>query len=197
MVTTIPAPTEPKVIGRRRNPVKREKFVLAVYRGDVEELWDFTVRAQVDTASAFALSAEDSTAGQRLTGLRNFLMRVFVDDDGVSIDDQPVQVVTAERDSEDAKAGTLVPVGEDEKTAGKTVQWKIGDSVFPSESLARKYADESGSSLRRFIYVMDSPYLTMEQSALEELVDVVVSAAADRPTESSGNSSRSPARRRR
>jgi hypothetical protein len=197
MVTTIPAPAEPKVIGRRRNPVKREKFTLAVYRGDTEELWDFTVRAMMDTSSVFALSADDTTSGRRLMGLRNFLMRIFVDDDGVPLEAKPVQVVTAERDTEDAKAGTLVPVDEDETSTGKTVQWKIGDSVFPSESLAEKYADESGSSLRRFIYVMDSPYLIMEQSALEELVDVVVSAAADRPTESSGGSSRSPARRRR
>lgn len=196
MTTATPATTEPKVIGRRRNPVKRTNFTLAVYRGDKEELWDFTVRAQMDTSSVFALSAEDSTAGQRLTGLRNFLMRVFVDDDGVSIEEQPYRVVTAEREDEDAKAGTLVRVGEDEDTKGKSIQWKVGDSVFPSESLAQKYADESGSSLRRFIYVMDSPYLTMEQSALEELVDVVVSAAADRPIGSSSASSRSRPRRR-
>jgi hypothetical protein len=196
MTTATPA-TEPKVIGRRRNPAKRETFKLAVYRGETEELWDFTVRAMMDTSSVFALSADDTTAGKRLTGLRNFLMRVFVDDDGVPLDAQPYRVVTSERDDEDAKAGTLVPVGDDDSVKGKSVQWKVHDSVFPSESLAQKYADESGSSLRRFVYVMDSPYLIMEQTALEELVDVVVSAAADRPTESSGGSSRSPARRRR
>lgn len=196
MATTSPALVEPKVIGRRRNPVKRESFTLAVYKGDVEELWDFTVRAQMDTSSVFALSAEDTSPGRRLTGLRNFLMRVFVDDDGVPYEAQPVQVVTATADDEDAKPGTLIPIGEDESTVGKTVQWKIGDSVFPSESLARKYGDEKGSSLRRFVYVMDHPFLAMEQTALEELVEVVVSAAADRPTESSDASPRSRAQRR-
>jgi hypothetical protein len=197
MATTSPAVAEPKVIGRRRNPVKRESFTLAVYKGDVEELWNFTVRAQMDTSSVFALSAEDTSPGRRLTGLRNFLMRVFVDDDGVGYEDVPVRVVTATDDDEDAKPGALVPVGDDADTIGRTVQYKIGDQVFPSESLARQYADENGSSLRRFVYVMDHPLLTMEQTALEELVEVVVSAAADRPTERSGASSRSPGRRGR
>lgn len=194
---TATTPEQPRVIGRRRTQAKRETFALAVYRGESEELWNFTVRAQMDTSSVFALSAEDTSPGKRLAGLRNFLMRVFVDDDGVPFDAQPVQVVTATSDDEDAKPGTLVPVDEVDDTTGRTTQWKVHDSVFPSESLARQYADENGSSLRRFVYVMDSPYLVVEQTALEELVDVVVSAAADRPTEPSGASSRSRAARRR
>lgn len=190
--------SEPRVIGRRRGQAKRETFTLAVYRGEREELWNFTVRAQMDTSSVFALSAEDSSPGRRLTGLRNFLMRVFVDDDGVSFDDTPTQVVAAEKDDDEAevKAGQLVVLGEDDEPS-TPVQWRVGDSVFPSESLARNYADENGSSLRRFVYVMDSPYLVVEQSALEEMVDIVVSAAADRPTEPSSGSSRSRAQRRR
>lgn len=194
--TTSPATQEPRVIGRRRSQARRERFQLAVYRGEAEELWDFTVRAQMDTSSVFALSADDTTAGKRLTGLRNFLMRVFVDDDGVSINDAPVQVVAADREDGDDKDGELVVLGDD-PADGRQVSWRVGDKTFPSESLARQHADEHGSSLRRFVYVMDSPYLVVEQTALEELVDVVVSAAADRPTEPSGSSSRSPARRRR
>lgn len=187
---------QPRVIGRRRTQAKRESFQLAVYRGEREELWNFTVRAQMDTSSVFALSAEDSSPGKRLAGLRNFLMRVFVDDDGVPFGQEPVQVVTADSNDENAKEGELVVLGDDDRD-GRTVQWKAGDEVFPSESLARQHADEHGSSLRRFVYVMDSPYLVVEQTALEELVDVVVSAAADRPTEPSGPSSRSRAARRR
>lgn len=190
---------EPKVIGRRRSQAKRETFQLAVYRGETEELWNFTVRAQMDTSSVFALSAEDSSPGRRLTGLRNFLMRVFVDDDGVPLGDTPIQVVPAEVDDDEAevKAGELVVLGDDDTATGRDVQWRIGGELFPSESLARQYADEHGSSLRRFVQVMDSPYLIVEQSALEEMVDVVVSAAADRPTEPSSASSRSPRRVRR
>jgi hypothetical protein len=190
--------SEPRVIGRRRSQAKRETFSLAVYRGEVEELWNLTVRAQMDTSSVFALSAEDASPGKRLTGLRNFLMRAFVDDDGVPLQEQPRQVVPAEKDDPEAevKAGELVVVGDDDDN-NLPVQWKIGDSVFPSESLAHSYADENGSSLRRFIYVMDSMYLAVEQSALEELVDVVVSAAAARPTELSSGSPRSRAQKRR
>lgn len=196
MATTTPARPEPKVIGRRRSEAKRETFQLAVYRGEKEELWDFTVRAEMDTSSVFALSAEDSSPGRRLMGLRNFLMRVFVDDDGVPHGETPVHVVPAEADDPDGedgpvKAGQLVPVGEDDEVDLDAAQWKIGDSVFPSESLARQYGDEHGSSLRRFVLIMDSPYLIVQQSALEELVEVVVSAAADRPIEPSRASRRS------
>jgi hypothetical protein len=195
-VMTATVPDQPRVIGRRRTQAKRETFALAVYRGETEELWSFTVRAQMDTSSVFALSAEDSSAGKRLMGLRNFLMRVFVDDDGVPFGEQPQQVIVADEDTDEHKRGQLVVLGDDDAD-GRPVQWKAGDSVFPSESLARQYADEKGSSLRRFVYLMDSPYLVVEQTALEELVDVVVSAAADRPTEPSSASSRSRAPRRR
>lgn len=189
---------QPRVIGRRRSQAKRETFSLAVYRGEVEELWPLTVRAQMDTSSVFALSADDTTPGKRLTGLRNFLMRAFVDDDGVPLGEAPVQVVPAAQDDPDSevKAGELVLLDDDNDNDAPVV-WRIGDKTFPSESLARTHADENGSSLRRFIYVMDSMYLAVEQSALEELVDVVVSAAADRPTEPSGGSSRSRPQRRR
>jgi hypothetical protein len=169
----------------------------------------------MDTSSVFSLSADNVTPGERLGGLRNFLMRAFVDDDGVSIDDQPEAVVDQPTthvemvDDNGKPAGRadgpvteLVPVSEVESTRGREVQWRVshpkdGDQLFPSESLARKYADENGSSLRRLIYVMDSPYLIVEQTALEEIVDVIVSAAADRPTEPSGASSRSRPRRAR
>jgi hypothetical protein len=202
MATTSPATTQPKVIGRRRTQAQRETFQLAVYRGEKEELWEFTVRAQMDTSSVFSLSADNVTPGERLGGLRNFLMRAFVDDDGVSIDDVPTRVTVAPHDvegddeNEPVKAGQLVPIDDDD-TDTRGVQWKMGDSVFPSESLARQYGDEHGSSLRRLIYVMDSPRLIVEQTALEEMVDVIVSAAADRPTEQSGASLRSPRRARR
>lgn len=195
MTATTPT-DEPKVLGRRRGTSKRTSFKLAVYRGESEELWGFTVRASMDTGSVFALSADDVSPGRRLGGLRNFLMRNFVDDDGVSYDDAPVQVVEAD-DSDEATSGQLVLVGDDTDTSGQTVQWRIGGEVFPSESLARQHADENGSSLRRLVYVMDSPYLTVEQSALEEIVDAIVSAAADRPTEPSSVSSRSRPRRPR
>jgi hypothetical protein len=190
MATTTPA--QPKVIGRRRTQAKRETFSLAVYRGEVEELWNFTVRASMDTSSVFSLSADNVTPGERLGGLRNFLMRAFVDDDGVSMHEHPVQVVEAETDDEETgtKAGELVPVDDADDALGSSIRWRIGGEVFPSESLARQYANENGSSLRRLVYVMDSPYLIVEQSALEEIVDVVVSAAADRPTEPSSASSR-------
>lgn len=200
MATT--ATPEPRVIGRRRSQAKRETFQLAVYRGEKEELWNFTVRAQMDTSSVFALSADDSSPGRRLAGLRNFLMRVFVDDDGIPLDAQPIQVVPAPRDVEaegdhlPIKAGQLVPIDDVDEAEQRGVQWKIGDASFPSESLARQYGDAHGSSLRRFVQVMDSPYLVVEQTALEEMVDVVVSAAADRPTEPSAGSLRSPRRAR-
>lgn len=198
---TPPATTGARVVGRRRAAAKRETFELAVYRGEAEELWPFTVRAQMDTASVFDLSTEEISAGQRLGGLRNFLMRAFVDDDGVALTERAVAVVEAEAGEEENKPGELVPVEPDESTRGRDIQWRIttptGEELFPSESLARKYADENGSSLRRLVYVMDSPYLIVEQSALEEIVDVIVSAAADRPTERSGASSRSRPRKAR
>lgn len=201
MTTTAPAA---RVVGRRRAAAKRETFQLAVYRDETEELWDFTVRAQMDTSSVFALSADDVSPGRRLAGLRNFLMRVFVDDDGISLDDDPVQVVQAEADEstsgEPSGKGELVPVDDVTDADTAAAQWRIGSgkhqALFPSESLARQYANDkdNASSLRKFVYVMDSPRLLMEQTALEEIVDVVVSAAADRPTEASNNSSRSRAR---
>lgn len=204
MTTT--APTETRVVGRRRSAAKRETFQLAVYRGEKEELWDFTVRGQMDTASVFALSADDVSSGRRLMGLQNFLMRALVDDDGISIDSVPVQVVQAQT-AEDSTSGSdtgkgeLVPVDDVDSPDLATSQWRIGEgahqALFPSESLARQHANENGSSLRRFVYVMDSPRLLVEQTALEEIVDIVVSAAADRPTEASSNSSRSARRKPR
>src|SRR4051794_20896695 len=126
MTATTPATTTAPVVGRRRAPAARTTFQLAVYRGEAEEMWPFTVRAQMDTSSVFSLSADDVSAGQRLGGLRNFLMRSFVDDDGVPLKDVPIQVVEAEADDEEAgvKTGELVVLGEDERAAGRDTQWR-------------------------------------------------------------------------
>ena len=36
-----------------------------MYRGETEELWPFTVRAQMETSSVFSLSADNVTAAAR------------------------------------------------------------------------------------------------------------------------------------
>lgn len=193
--------TEPRVLGRRRHTIPRVEIPIAVYRGDAEEVWTFTGRANLDTSSVFGFGADDTDGARRLRALRDFLLRVFIDDDGVGVDDVPTEVVesaTASSDDGEGASTELVPIDEATGRFDRDgAQWRIGGQLFPSESLALAHAREHGSSLRRFVFVMDSPRLTVEQSALEEIVDVVVSAAADRPTEPSSGSSRSAARRRR
>lgn len=205
---------EPRVVGRRRNPVKRVDFTLAVYDSqDREHLHTLTARAQVDTGSVFGFGAEDASPGRRVRALEQFLKRVLVDDDGYSVQLVPKQVVAASStetdDDTDSSSTELVPFEdvEDALTSDSswrlaawdtdTLEWRYSDEDFPSRNLAEQAANAKPSSLRRFASIMDSDWLTVEQSALEEIVDVVVSAAADRPTEPSSGSPRSQRRRQR
>lgn len=193
---------------------------MLAYRGDDEESYPLSARANMDTSSVFALGAHDVTNGQRIAGLRDLVKRALVDDDGYSVRDVPCQVVDNPEDTkassaEDGDNGgaakpstALVPYNSDEHDVVKShwrlgqwdkddTNWRYGDETFPSESLARQAADGKPSSLRRFAMIMDDPWLVLEQSALEEIVDLIVSAAADRPTGPSSASSRSRPRTRR
>lgn len=206
--------SEPRVIGRRRSAAPRIEFTLLTYRGDDEEPYTMTARANMDTSSVFSLGAHDVTGGQRVAGLRDLIKRALVDDDGWSVRYVPVQVVeqptedTTDDSSETAPSTELVPYEADKHEIAKA-QWRLGrwdrdeqtwryePDSFPSESLAKQAADSKPSSLRRFAMIMDDAWLVLEQSALEEIVDLIVSAAADRPTEPSNALSRSRPRRAR
>lgn len=194
-----PPETDPDapIVGRRKTKAPRVSFTLAVYdSADNESLHKLTARAAVDTASVFGFGAGNTSPGQKILALQNFLLRTLVDDDGVPLQAE-IEVVRPASRKPGAELVILDPEDAPSIADLDTIQWRIGGEVFPSESLAAQHAQDNGSSLRRFARLMDDPWATVEQSALEEIVDRVVSAAADRPTGRSAGSSRSQRRRGR
>jgi hypothetical protein len=181
---------EPVILGRRTQAPPRVRFQLAWYdSSDREHLETFTARANLDSGSVFAFGSSRAGNVDALTGIQNLLMRALVDDDGVTRDAQP------EAKKPGSGKGELVPVDDTDTRPSELadVVWQLPglDATFPSENLAHQYARENGSSLRRFAALVDDPWASVEQEALTGIVDLIVSAAADRPTKRSGGSSRS------
>lgn len=190
----VPAgPPPPPVFGRRKpeDTVKRISFVLLAYDGANTEIRNqLTARADIDTASVFSLGRSGQNLGVQIDAIRKLLMRVLVDDDGIGVH-QLVEQVVPRPDSDD----DLVPVDELDDDA----DWSMSDvayrapdgEVFDTATEAAEHSREHGSSLRRFAAIMDDDSLWVEQSALEEIIDYLMSQAADRPTRRSSARSRS------
>lgn len=189
-----PAAAQPSapVFGRRKDTARRVTFTLVTYRGDQEIPEDLTARADIDTASVFALGRSGGNLGAQITAIRNLLMRTLVDDDGISVDDTAEQV--APRPGTDPDDEDLVPVADldDDAWTMSDAAWRAPDgAVFDTAADAADHARDHGSSLRRFAAIMDDDSLWVEQSALEEIIDYLMSQAADRPTKRSSGPSRS------
>ena len=192
--TPAPAgPASPPVFGRRSpQAVKRVPFVLLTYNQAGEPTENpLTARADIDTASVFSLGRSGQNLGAQIDAIRKLLMRTLVDDDGIGVH-EPVEQVVPRPDSDDED---LVPV--DDLT--DDVDWSMSDiafrtpdgDVFDTLDEATGHCREHGSSLRRFSAIMDDDSLWVEQSALEEIIDYLMSQAADRPTRRSSARSRS------
>lgn len=188
--TAAPPPTQdgPPVFGRRRDAAKRIPFTLLTYRDDdaVENL--LTARADIDTGSVFALGRSSQSTGAQITAIRNLLMRTLVDDDGIGLRGQVEQVAP------DPEGSELVPVDTlpNDAWSMADVEWRTPDGqLHDNPDDAHDHMREHGSSLRRFAAIMDDDSLWVEQTALEEIIDYLMSQAADRPTQRSSAPSRS------
>lgn len=206
-------PAGPPVFGRRdpaAAPIRRVQFQLATYdqRG-TETLHPLTALADVDMASVFGLGRAGGDMRYQLGTIRNLLMRVIVDDDGIGLREKAEPVVPRPdgQDSDDlVPVEELTPRDEDGDTPdGWTAPWLPSDVALrtPDGELhddpddAADHMREHGSSLRRFVAIMDDDSLIIQQEALEGIIDYVMSAAADRPTKRSSGPSRSRRRKGR
>lgn len=207
-----PAPPQaaaPPVFGRRKPDtpvapaVKRVSFVLLTYRGNDPIENTLTARADIDTASVFSLGRTGQSVGAQIEAIRKLLMRTLVDDDGIGVH-QLVEQVVPNPDGDDpgdmVTVESLVPRDEDgEPDPDYTPAWSMADvafrtpdgEVFDEATDATNHCREHGSSLRRFAAIMDDDSLWVEQSALEEIIDYLMTQAADRPTRRSSARSRS------
>lgn len=172
-------PISAPVFGRRRTEVKRVPFSLCSYDSrDRETVHEFTARAAIDASTALQVNSKDARVQAR--AIQNLLIRVLVDDDGISRDDKPRRLGSGDEPGTDiVLAGNEWVIGEDEF-----------EKTFPSEGLAAAHADEHGSSLRRFATLMDDPLAFVELNALREIVNHLSEQSAGRPTQPSGGSSR-------
>lgn len=194
------SPTAVPVFGRRTETVKRVPFTLLSYKGDDEVEHHLVARAAIDASTA--LQANDRNDAVAARAIKNLLLRVLVDDDGVPNDAQPRQLGggpdPADEDDDDTGSDVVV-YGTDDDTS--SAAWVLGDDdseTFPSASLALAHAQTNGSSLRRFSDLMDDPRHWVEISALRGIVRYLSKEAGNRPTKpSSGSSPRRTAKRRR
>ncbi|MDN5920624.1 MAG: hypothetical protein L0I76_36915 [Pseudonocardia sp.] len=193
-----PAPGDAPTFGRRKEGTrpKRVSFVLVTYDArDAPTEHTLTARAAVDTASVFGFGRSGQNLGAQIAAIRNLLMRTLVDDDGIGIHEGTEQVAPAP-DNPD----TMVPVeGLDAADWSMSdLAWRTPDgAVHDTAEAAAAHTREHGSSLRRFTAIMDDDGLSVEQSALEEILDFLMTEAADRPTQRSSASSRSRPRKGR
>lgn len=193
-----PPAAAPPVFGRRKpdSPtgpaVKRVSFVLLTYRGNDPIENTLTARADIDTASVFSLGRTGQSVGAQIEAIRKLLMRTLVDDDGIGVHQLVEQVVPRPDGDDPEDLVAVADLPEDADWSMSDVAFRTPDGeVFDTAEDAAGHAREHGSSLRRFAAIMDDDSLWMEQSALEEIIDYLMSEAADRPTRRSSARSRS------
>lgn len=188
------------VFGRRTAAARRVDFILLSYNGREEETeHPFTARAVIDASTALQANSSDPAVAAR--AIQNLLIRVLVDDDGIPRDAFPRPAGAPADDAADDVDDDDDP-GADVAVYGgnlATEEWLIGDEekTFPSRDLALAHAKENGSSLRRFIDLMDNPLESVELTALRGLVKLLSKEGGARPTRSSGGSSRPRTTKRR
>lgn len=183
MTTTTEAP----VFGRRTEPEQTCDFQLVSYRSNGEEvIHQFTARAEVDASTALA-AMRGGSAGRDAAYIEKFLIRVLSDADGVGQDEKPAPV------ADDGTPGADVALREELHTG----DWEIDGRTFASRDLAVQYANENGSSLRRFAKLMDDPFQTVYIDALREILQFVMEQAGRRPLAPSQPSPRRPTPKRR
>lgn len=190
-----PAQDSPPVFGRRspQNTVKRIPFVLLTYNQANEPTENLlTARADIDTASVFSLGRTGQALGAQIEAIRKLLMRVLVDDDGIGVHAEVEQVVPHPDDNDDEHLVPIAGLADDDVWSMADIAFRTPDGeVFDEATDAATHCREHGSSLRRFAAIMDDDSLWVEQSALEEIIDYLMSQAADRPTRRSSARSRS------
>lgn len=200
-----PAPPQqaagPPVFGRRdpAATVKRVEFQLATYdqRG-TETLHPLTSLADVDMASVFGLGRAGGDMRYQIATIRSLLMRCLVDDDGISLRESAVEVADHGEGEDVVPLAELTDEQRRDALADADVVWQTPDGeLHDTPELAAAHMREHGSSLRRFAAIMDDDSLIVQQEALEQIIDFVMSAAADRPTKRSSGSSRSRQRKGR
>jgi hypothetical protein len=191
------------IIGRRRaeDEVRTAPFTLAVYDSrNRETLHPFTARVDIDASSVFGFLNPKVSAARRVGALRDYLLRALVDDDGIGRYEEVVAVVPDPKSKSGADAD-YVPVDSVDHDAWRSsdVRYRVGDNtLWDSEDDAVAHARDHGSSLRRFIEIMDDDSLRIEQSALEEIVDYLGRQGSDdHPTKRPKSSSRSRSRKGR
>ena len=193
--------------GRRRGPGPRGPVTRVTNPPrDQPTENQLTARAAVDTASVFGFGRSGQNLGAQIGAIRNLLMRTLVDDDGISVHQEVEQVVPrpdGNGPDDLVTVESLVPRDEyGDPEPGYTPEWSLSEvsyrapdgELFDSARDAATHCRDHGSSLRRFTAIMDDDSLSVEQSALEEILDYLMTEAADRPTRRSSASS--PSRRR-
>jgi len=194
------SPASTPIFGRRTAPARRVPFVLISYNQREEETeHPFTARATIDASTALQANSNDPSVAAR--AIQNLLLRTLVDDDGISREVAPRRVgepddADTEDTDDDGDTGDVEVYGGDLANE----EWTIGDEgkTFPSRDLALAHAKENGSSLRRFIDLMDNPLESVELTALRGLVKLLSKeGGGGRPTQRSGGSSRPRTQKRR
>lgn len=185
-----PDPNAPPIFGRRKSNARRIPFTLLTYRGEAEEPVELTARADIDTGSVFSLGRGGRSTAEQIDAIRKLLLRTLVDDDGIPLRSRAQQVApNPDNDPDD-----LVPVDQlpNDTWSAADVEWRTPDGeLHDNPGDADAHMRDHGSSLRRFVAIMDDDELWMEQSALEEIIDYLMTQAADRPTRRSSPPSRS------
>lgn len=183
------------VFGRRFAPINRVSFELATYdQAGKEALHKLTAVPDIDVGSMFGFTRAGKNTARQLGATQNLLSRVLVDDDGISHRADVEEVVPH---PDEDHGNDWVPFAENPGAADDSA-WRTPDGkIFDTEDDAQAHMRTNGSSLRRFAAIMDDDGLVVMLEALEDIIDFVMSKAADRPTQRSSAPSRSRRRKGR
>lgn len=141
-------------------------FELVLYRDSVEETHEFTAVPAIDMASVTKLVDQGDLAGKAQAIMR-MMARLLINTDGVSASWAPTPLPRP-------------------KNAGPTYQVKFrgpDGKLYPLDRAGEFTDPAKGSSRRRWNYLMfEDEGVVVHMETLVEIMEDLVSAAADRPT---------------
>lgn len=187
--------TQPEIIRSKTRPIgprKTYEFGLEFYRGDTPEDHFFKAYPSVDVGSlAYTLSATEHPE-RAIEGMVRAIRKMLADDDGTPLDYQPKRYEPPAPDAEPEfgrhPVATVLPEDDIEEYESPELdddQLFVGPDGEPhdSEYIRKALEFANGSSLRRFVHLMDrDDKLTLQLDQLQKVYQKLVGRAAGRPT---------------
>lgn len=189
---------QPEIIRSKTRPAGPRKvyeFGLEFYRGETPEDHFFKAYPSVDVGSLSYVLSATSHPERAIEGMVRSIRKMLADDDGTPLAYEPKRYVPPKPDQEPVfgehlDASTLPDSGDedpdlDDVDLDDEYALFVGPDGEPHEAeyIQKAMEFESGSSLRRFVHLMDrDDQLTLQLDQLQKAYQKMVGRAAGRPT---------------